>query len=89
MEEQPAGNKQQGNGYPGKDGDVVERLVANNESQIKGKGLAHPPAPRQKRLYPVIAESLKQFFKLKQLTAPPQGLLEAVDWKEASLNIPC
>ena len=64
-EERPAGNKQQGNGYPGKDGDVVERLAANNESQIKGKGLAHLPAPRQKRLYPVIEESLKQFFKLK------------------------
>lgn len=60
-----SGNRQQGNGYPSKDEDVVERLVANNESPIKGKGLAHRPAPRQKRLYPAIEESLKHFFKLK------------------------
>lgn len=48
-EEQPAGNRQQGNGYPGKDGDVVERVAANNESQIKGKGLAHLLTLCQKR----------------------------------------
>lgn len=64
-EEQPAGNRQQGNGYPDKDGDIVQWLAANNESPIKGKGLAHLPAPHQKRLYPAIGESLKHFFKLK------------------------
>lgn len=65
MEEPPAGNRQEGNGYPAKDGDVVERLAANNESPIKGKGLAHLPTPHQKRLYPAIEESFKYFFKLK------------------------
>lgn len=63
--EQPSGNRQQGNGYPGEDRDVVERLVANNERPIKGKGLAHLPTPRYKRLYPAIEEALKHFFKLK------------------------
>jgi len=63
-EEGLSGNRQLGNGYPSKDGDV-ERLVANNESPVQGKGLAPLPAPRQKRFYPDTEESLKHFFELK------------------------
>lgn len=47
--------QQRGNGYPSEDIDV-EQLAANNESQIKGKGL-----------YPAIEESLKHFFQSQRV----------------------